>query len=134
MPIIHEFEKHNFTEKNNLPVIINKKRYGNGLADIIPTLTNIITNKELISNISNVAKAAGSVADGSAKIIQAVKSAKELNNLKQIRRQNNTEKKKPKQKDESEIKQILNEHIATSELDPKGDGVTQSKGSGFHKF
>ena len=74
MPMIHDFERHNFTMKeggalladsgqydtgNHLP-FINKKRYGNGLADIIPLITNFIANnKELISNVSNVAKAAG---------------------------------------------------------------------------
>ena len=116
MPIIHEFEEHNFTSKEgNLP-IVNKKRHGNGIADIIPSITNFIgNNKELINNISNVAKATGSIADASAKVTQAVKTAKELSQLKEIRKNNEI---KPKKKDQSEISKIMNEH----KLDPKGDG------------
>ena len=53
MPVIHDFERHNFTggsllvdsdqygTANQLP-FINKKRYGNGLADIIPSITNFM--------------------------------------------------------------------------------------------
>ena len=35
MPLIHEFEKHS---QPGLP-IINKKRYGNGFADLLPLIT-----------------------------------------------------------------------------------------------
>ena len=37
MPIIHEFEEQNFKEEGSIP-IINKKRYGNGFADIISSI------------------------------------------------------------------------------------------------
>ena len=139
MPIIHDFEEHNFTQKEggslltslDLPVI-NKKRYGNGIADIIPAITNIIgNNKELISNVSNVAKTVGSIADASTKVNQAVKSAKELNQLKEIQKKNMEKKEPKKKKDQSEISKILDEH---KNLDPKGDGVAQPNGSGFHSF
>ena len=129
MPIIHEFEEQNFKEGGSIP-IINKKRYGNNFADIIPSISNIVSNnKELLSNISNVAKAAGSVADASSKVTQAVKSAKELNQLREIKRNNEVKKQKPKKKDQSEISKILDEHKKTSHSNPKLD----PKGEGFRK-
>ena len=141
--MIHDFERHNFTLKeggslqadsgqydtaNQLP-FINKKRYGNGLADIIPSITNFIgNNKELISNVSNVAKAAESVADASSKVTQAVKAAKEIGQLKALRTSNTAKKEQEgthKKKDSSEISNILNEHKEkhkTVPYDPQGDG------------
>ena len=104
-----------------LPVI-NKKRHGNGIADIIPSITNFIgNNKEFINNVSNVAKAAGSVTDASAKVTQAVKAAKELNQLNQLKEIRKNNKSKPKKKDQSEISKILDEHNL-KKIDPKGDG------------
>ena len=129
MPIIQEFEKHNFSTKEgcSLP-ILNKKRYGNGLADIIPAISNFIgNNKELINNVSNVAKAAGSVADASSKVTQAVKAAKELKQLKEIRKSNEEKQEPKKKKDKTEIATILDGYnTPTTTIDPKGDG--------FHKF
>ncbi len=91
MPIIHRFEEHNFASKQRreIPIIINKKRQGNGFADILPSITNFIgNNKDLISN---VAKTTGSIADASSKVTQAVKAAKELNQLKEIQKSNEGE-------------------------------------------
>ena len=146
--MIHDFEGHNFTLKeggsllvdsnqydtaNQLP-IINKKRYGNGLADIIPSITNFIgNNKELISNVSNVAKAAGSVADASSKVTQAVKAAKELGQLKALRTSNTAKKEQEgtrKKKDSSEVAKILNEHMEKKQKAPPFD----PQGDGFRKF
>ena len=136
MPIIHEFEEQNFKEGGTIP-IINKKRYGNGFADIIPSISNIVSiNKELLSNISNVAKTAGSVADASSKVTQAVKAAKELSQLREIKKNNEVTKQKLKKKDQSEISKILDEHSrktapadakriashSNPKLYPKGDG------------
>ena len=68
MSLKHSFV-HNPKESGYLP-IVNKKRDGNGFADVIPT-TNFIGNvRELISDVSNVAKAAGSVANATSKITQ----------------------------------------------------------------
>ena len=121
MPIIQEFEKHNFSTKEggSLP-ILNKKRYGNGLADIIPAISNFIgNNKELINNVSNVAKAAGSVADASSKVTQAVKAAKELNQLKEIQKSNEAKKTPKKKKDQNEIAKILDDYKPKDLIDSK---------------
>ena len=127
MPIIHEFEKQNFSIGGSLP-IINKKRYGNGLADIIPSLTNFLgNNSELISNVSNAAKAVGSVANASSKVTQAVKAAKELGHLKEIQDSISAKKEQEhrhKKKDSTEISKILNDHKTTS-FDPQGDGFRE---------
>ena len=137
MPIIHDFEKHNFIPiikegssltfdaADQLPIIY-KKRYGNGLADIIPTITNFIgNNKELISNVSNVAKAAGSVADASSKVTQAVKAAKQLSQLKEIQTaKKEQEQGKRKKKDQAEITKMLNEH-KTTPYDPQEDSFRE---------
>ena len=137
MPIIHDFKKHTFTggsltfdAADQLP-IINMKRYGNGLADIIPAIANFIgNNKELISNVSNVAKAAGSVTDASSKITQAVKAAKQLSQLKEIQTvKKEHEQGKRKKKDQAEVSKILNEHNSkkhkTTPYDPQGDGFCE---------
>ena len=106
MPIIHDFEEHNFTQKEggsiltslDLPVI-NKKRYGNGIADIIPAITNIIgNNKELISNVSNVAKTLGSIADASTKVNQAVKKCKRIKSIKGDTKEEYGKEKNPRRK------------------------------------
>ena len=77
--------KNIISRKGSIP-IINKKRYGNGFADIIPSIIYFIGKfKELINNVSNLAKTAGSVADATAKVTQAVKSGKELKEIKKIK-------------------------------------------------
>ncbi len=139
MPVIHDFERHNFTggsllvdsnqhdTADKLP-FINKKRYGNGLADIIPSITNFMSNnKELISNVANVVKAAGSVADASSKVNQAVKAAKELRKMKAIREHNTAKKEEPHKK--KDVAEILDEHNSkkqkTVPYDPQGDGFRE---------
>ena len=73
MPITHEFEEHNFNKEENLTEeisIVNKKDIEMEfiIGGKIPSMSN------LISNVSNVAKTTGSVADANSKITQAVKS------------------------------------------------------------
>ena len=97
MPIVHDFDIKKsgslmVDSADQLP-FINKKRYGNGLADIIPSISNLISNnKELISNVYNAAKAIGRLGEASSKVTQAVKAAKELSQLK-AKRENNSAKK-----------------------------------------
>ena len=120
MPVIHDFEEQNLTIGGSLP-ITNKKRYGNGFADILPSLTSFLgNNSELIGNVSNAAKAAGNVASAYSKVTQAVKTAKELGRQKEMQDSLSATKEQGyKKKDSTEVAKILNEHKT---FDPQGDG------------
>ena len=117
------FEK-NLTDETP---IVNKNTYANGIADIIPSVSNS-NNKYFISNVSNFAKTSESLADASSKITQAVKSAKELNPLKEIKIIITNKKINSKTKDQSVTSKIIDKHKSNrySKLDFKGNG--------FHSF